>query len=229
LSEIVLERRAQRNEREADDFAGVRGSVLIIGFGRFGQIVSQCLLAEGVDVTAIDNDGEMIESATRFGFKVYYGDGARLDVLRAAGAGNARLIAVCVDKVDVANRIVDLLRSEFAGCKLYARSYDRRHTLALIAKGVDFELRETFESALLFGRKTLEALGLDPERAGAIEEFIRTRDLDRLALQQVENTQAARDLLRTRLVQPEPLSAPRREAVLLNPEAKVADKEPASP
>ena len=75
----------------------MRGSVLVIGFGRFGQIVSQCLLAEGVDVIIIDNDPEMIESAGRFGFKVYYGDGTRLDVLRAAGADDARIIAVCVD------------------------------------------------------------------------------------------------------------------------------------
>ena len=64
--------------------------MLVIGFGRFGQIVSQCLLAEGVDVTTIDNDPDMIQDAGRFGFKVYYGDGTRLDVLRAAGAGRCR-------------------------------------------------------------------------------------------------------------------------------------------
>ena len=71
--------------------------MLIIGFGRFGQIVSQCLLTQGVDVTAVDIDTEMIDAAGRFGFKVYYGDGARLDVLRAAGAGRVPMIAVCVD------------------------------------------------------------------------------------------------------------------------------------
>ena len=99
------------------------------------------------------------------------------------------------------------------------RSFDRRHTLQLIAKGVDFELRETFESALVFGRKTLEALGLDPERAAAIEEFVRARDLDRLAVQQAEGISAGVDLLRTRMVQ-EPLSTPAREVKPLNPEAK---------
>src|SRR4029453_2129374 len=77
--------------REPDDFSDVSGSVLVIGFGRFGQIVSQCLLAEGIDVTTIDNDPEMMESAAGFGFKVYYGDGTRLDVLRAAGARGAGL------------------------------------------------------------------------------------------------------------------------------------------
>ena len=97
LTEIGLRRFVRAAEREPDDFSGARGSVLMIGFGRFGQIVSQCLLAEGIDVTIIDNDPDMMESAARFGFKIYYGDGTRLDVLRAAGAHEARLVAVCVD------------------------------------------------------------------------------------------------------------------------------------
>ena len=151
---------------EPDTFDGVRGTALLIGFGRFGQIVAQCLLAEGVDVTTIDNDPEMIESAGRFGFKVYYGDGERLDVLRAAGAANARLIAVCVDKEATADHIVDLVRSEFPAAALFVRSFDRRHTLRLLGRGVDFEIRETFESALVFGGRMLERLGLTAERAG---------------------------------------------------------------
>src|SRR6476620_10256215 len=119
--------------REPDDFSDARGSVLVIGFGRFGQIVSQCLLAEGIDVTAIDNDPEMLESVARFGFKVYYGDGTRLDVLRAAGMREARLIAVCIDDPEAASRIVDLVHAECPAAKLYVRSFDRRHTLQLIA------------------------------------------------------------------------------------------------
>ncbi len=220
LTEALLARLARGAERAADDFDGVRGSILLIGFGRFGQIVAQCLLAEGVDVTTIDNDPEMIAAATRFGFKVYYGDGARLDVLRAAGADKARVIAVCTDNPDMTLRIVDLLRAEFPGTKLYVRSYDRRHSLRLIAKGVDFELRDTFESALVFGRQALEALGLDPERAQAVEDLVRARDLDRLALQQAQGLSAGLELLQTRLVQPEPLSEPRREAQSLNPAAE---------
>ncbi len=205
--------------REPDDFSDASGSVLVIGFGRFGQIVSQCLLAEGIDVTAIDNDPEMLESVARFGFKVYYGDGTRLDVLRAAGAGEARLIAICIDNREAASRIVDLVQAQFPAAKLYVRSFDRRHTLQLVAKGVDFQVRETYESALVFGRKTLEALGLDPERAAAVEEFIRRRDLDRLLLQQAEGISAGADLLRTRMVH-EPLSTPRHEVKPLNPEAE---------
>jgi voltage-gated potassium channel Kch len=189
----------------------------MIGFGRFGQVASQCLLAEGVDVTAIDNNAERIQNATRFGFKVYYGDGTRLDVLRAAGAGNVRLIAICVDRSETADRIVDIVQAEFPGTLLYVRTYDRGHSLRLIAKGVNFELRETFESALTFGRKTLEGLGLDPQRAGEVENNMRQRDLARLALQQAEGIYGGIDMLLTRPV-PEPLSAPRREAKRLNPE-----------
>jgi monovalent cation:proton antiporter-2 (CPA2) family protein len=220
LTEAVLARLGRGRERAADQIDGVRGSILLVGFGRFGQIVAQCLVAEGVDVTAIDNDPEMVEAATRFGFKVYYGDGSRLDVLRAAGAGEARVIALCNDDPDMTLRIVDLVRAEFPDTKLYVRAYDRRHSLRLIAKGVDFELRDTFESALVFGRRALEALGLDPERAQAIEDFVRARDLDRLALQQAQGVSAGIELWRTRLVQPEPLLEPRREARSLNPAAE---------
>jgi monovalent cation:proton antiporter-2 (CPA2) family protein len=228
LTDMLINRLARDGEREADDFDGVRGAALLVGFGRFGQIVSQCLLAEGVDVTALDNDPEMIQAATRFGFKVYYGDGARLDVLRAAGAGKVRVVALCVNNPETTLHIVDLVRAEFPGVALFVRAYDRRHSLRLIAKGVDLEVRETFESALLLGRRTLEGLGLDPERAQAVEDFVRARDLDRLALQQAEGLSAGLELLQTRLVQPEPLSAPRREAKSLNPQDEdIIDEEQA--
>jgi glutathione-regulated potassium-efflux system protein KefB len=219
VTDALLRRTARPADHEPEDFSQARGSVLVIGFGRFGQIVSQCLLAEGIDVTTIDNDPEMIQQAARFGFKVYYGDGTRLDVLRAAGAVAARLVAICVDNRDAASRIVDLVQSEFPGTKLYVRAYDRRHSLQLLAKGVEFELRETYESALKFGRNTLEAIGVDAERAGEVEAFVRRRDLDRLALQQVEGISAGLDLLHTNMVQ-EPLSKPSRPAKPLNPEAE---------
>jgi glutathione-regulated potassium-efflux system protein KefB len=219
LADTVLARVGRERLPEPEDLEGVRGSALVIGFGRFGQLVSQCLLAEAVDVITIDNDPEMIANAGRFGFKVYYGDGARLDVLRAAIRTEVRLVAVCVDKREAADRIVELVRAEFPGLKLYVRSYDRRHTLELLAKGVDFEMRETFESAVEFGRAVLEGLGLAHERAVEVADYIRQRDLERLALQQVEGITAGRDLTYARRVQPEPLSEPLRKSEALNPEA----------
>ena len=220
LTEAALGRLHEPMERQPDNFDGVSGSVLVIGFGRFGQIASQMLLAEGLDVIAIDNNAQMIQNAGRFGFKVYYGDGTRLDVLRAAGASDARLIAVCIDDATAATRIVELVRAEFQGTKLYVRSYDRGHTLELIAKGVDFELRETYESALVFGREALTALGLDAERAHTVEEHVRARDLERLALQQAGGLLAGVEMLAQPAPRPEPLSAPQRAATALNPEAE---------
>jgi monovalent cation:proton antiporter-2 (CPA2) family protein len=229
LTDTVLARIGRARLPEPDDFEGVRGSALVIGFGRFGQLVTQCLLAEAVDVITIDNDPEMIENAGRFGVKVYYGDGARLDVLRAAIRTEVRLVAVCVDKPDAADRIVDLVRAEFPGLKLYVRSYDRRHTLELLAKGVDFEMRETFESAVEFGRAVLEGLGLAHERAVEVADYIHERDLERLALQQAEGITAGRDLMFARRVQPEPLSQPLRKSEALNPEAgELMKPEPAA-
>jgi glutathione-regulated potassium-efflux system protein KefB len=218
LSEIALRRLTRADAREADDFADAQGSVLVIGFGRFGQIVSQYLLAEEVDVTAIDLDPTMIQVAARFGFKVYYGDGTRLDVLRAAGLDKARLIAICIDNEEQTSRIVDLVQAEFPGTKIFARSYDRGHTLQLLAKNVDYELRETFESAMLFGRKTLEAIGIDADRAAIVEDFIRTRDRDRVAIQQAEGIYAGIDLLRQRPTMT-PFSEPQRGGKALNQEA----------
>ncbi len=218
LTDFALRRFTKRDVREADDFTDARGTVLVIGFGRFGQIVAQYLLAEKIDVTTIDLDPEMIQVSGRFGFKVYYGDGTRLDVLRAAGADEARLVAICIDNEDATNRIVDLIRADFPGTKIYARAYDRGHTLQLLAKGVDYEMRETFESAMTFGRETLKAIGIDADRAAIVEDFIRTRDRDRLAVQQAEGIYAGIDMLRTRPT-PTPLSEVQRGARALNQEA----------
>ncbi len=215
LTDVVLRRFAARDTREADDFGDTSPSVLVIGFGRFGQIVSQYLLAEEVDVTTIDLDADMIQVAGRFGFKVYYGDGTRLDVLRAAGLDKARLIAICIDNEDATNRIVDLVRAEFPGTKIFARSFDRGHTLQLLARGVDYELRETFESAIRFGRETLVAIGIDADRAAIVEDFIRTRDRDRIAIQQAEGIYAGIDLLRQRPVMA-PFTEPQHDAQPLN-------------
>jgi CPA2 family monovalent cation:H+ antiporter-2/glutathione-regulated potassium-efflux system protein KefB len=161
-----------------------RGKILLIGFGRFGQIAVQPLLAERIDVTVIDTSVERIRNAARFGFKVYYGDGCRLDVLRSAGAGEARVIAVCIGERKTADAIVDLCREHFPVAKIYARAYDRIHAIGLLERGVDFQLRETLESALAFGGAALGELTGDSERAREGVEAARARDLDRLAIQQ---------------------------------------------
>ncbi len=197
---------------------GLSGTALVIGFGRFGQVASQALLARGHDVTIIDADTDMIRVAGRFGFKIYYGDGTRLDVLRAAGAGEAELIAVCVDGRADADHIVELVNSEFPLAQLFVRAYDRGHTLNLRRAGVAYEVRETFESAMAFGEAALRALGSTAEEAAAIIADVRQRDRDRLGLQQTEGLAAGRHLFKPT---PIPLTPPKREARALSEETAV--------
>ena len=158
---------------------GLSGKVLMIGFGRFGQVSSQLLLARGIDVTIIDNDIDMIQNAERFGFKIYYGDGSRLDILHASGADTAEAIVVCVDHKETTNKIVELVQHEFPMAKLLVRSYDREHALHLAKQNVDYMIRETFESAMLFGGAILEELGVDQSDVEEISQEIRERDKER--------------------------------------------------
>lgn len=197
----------------------LKNRVLIIGFGRFGQLVSQPLLARGVDVSLIEIDVDMIRAAGNFGFKVYYGDGTRLDVLRASGAEAAEAILVCVDKPEAADHIVALVKSEFPVAKLYVRAFDRGHMLRLIEARVDYQLRETFESALMFGKQVLVGLGFAPAEAEDTCRDVRKRDEERLALQLVGGFNAGRQLLRGNMTTPEPtpLTPPKKKATPLSP------------
>ena len=158
---------------------GLSGSILMIGFGRFGQVTSQLLLARGVDVTIIDNDIDMIQNAEKFGFKIYYGDGCRLYILHASGAATAQAIVVCVDSKETTNRIVELVTHEFPLAKLLVRSYDREHSLYLVKQKVDYMIRETFESAIKFGGVILQELGVDEDEVQRITDEIRERDNER--------------------------------------------------
>ena len=171
-------------------------SVLLIGFGRFGQVVSQPLFASGYKVSIIDIDTEMIATATGMGFKVYFGDGTRLDILHAAGATHARAIIICIDNQGAATRIAHLLRDECPLIPVFARSYDRRHSIDLIKAGVEVPIRETYESALLLGGNLLRHFGVAEERIGETLNDVRLRDADRFALQLAGDIYSGRDLLR---------------------------------
>jgi len=221
LAIIVMRRLMPEAEHSLDgvDVAeGLSGSVLVIGFGRFGQIASQPLLLRGIDVSIIDNDVEMIQTASTFGFKVYYGDGARLDILHAAGAGRARAVLICVDKPDTAIRIAELLKSEFPLLPVFSRAFDRGTTISLIKAGVDYQIRETFESALRFGAETLTRLGVDEAEAAEVIEDVRRRDAERLDLQLVGGIQAGRGLMKGNAPVPGPLATPKRAGKALNEE-----------
>ncbi len=211
LAERLANRLAPAAVAPDEDFSDAKGQVLVVGFGRVGQIAAQLLLAEGVETTLIDANPQRVEQASRFGFKVYYGDGSRLDVLRAAGAKEARAILVCVDDREATKRIVEMARQSFPLTELVVKAYDRGHAIELMGEGVERVVRETFESALVLGRLALEAVGVDPERAAEIEEDIRRRDAQKLEIQMVEGIGAGRDLTYTNKPTPEPLSLPKRK------------------
>ena len=202
----------EKREELEEDFEGAGADVFMIGFSRFGQIAAQILLAGGRSVTIIDHSADRIRQASRFGFRIYFGDGTRKDVLVAAGIEKAKIIAVCIHKPEITDRVIDLIQSEYPDARIFARAYDRVHSLSLRARGVEYELRETLESGLLFGQRAIEALGVPESDATAITEDIRERDEARLQLQQVEGIAAGREMLLNQPVQPEPLVKPRQEA-----------------
>lgn len=186
----------------------LEGAALLIGFGRFGQMVSQSLLMRGIEVSIIDTDVEMIEVAGRFGFKVWYGDGRRPEILEAAGAGRAQVVMVCVDDADVSRLIAEVMREVFPGVPVMARSFDRRSTLALIEAGVVWEIRETLESAFVFGREGLLRLGVPVAEAEAVVAEVRRRDQARLAEQITDGVNAGNQFFRPAGPVPEPFSEP---------------------
>ncbi len=207
-----------------EDFQGAGGKALVIGFGRFGQIVNQMLLTSGTDVTVIDNDIEMIEAAGSFGFKVYYGDGQRLDVLRAAGAEKVEIICICIDKQEAAVTMVEIIKHNFPQARLLVRAYDRRHAIELMRLEPDLVMREVFESALSFGSAALESLGRTRDEAADTLADVRKRDMARLRLQFEGDIQSGSHLNHKQAVhqsvKPTPLIIPAQKSRALSPETQ---------
>jgi voltage-gated potassium channel Kch len=218
--DMHLDRQEQGAEAIEESFDGANGTALVIGFGRFGQMVSQTLLSSGLDITVIDKDVERIRSAARFGFKIYYGDGTRLDVLRAAGGMRARAIVSCVDDKAAAVKIAEIARAELPQAKLLTRAYDRIHAIELMNHEPDVVVRETMESALVLGAATLESFGYAADEARQIIDDVRRRDLVRLEAQRTEGIMARADLMKVPGLTPEPLSQPKGKAKPLSPETE---------
>ncbi|KQQ72698.1 potassium transporter [Rhizobium sp. Leaf321] len=174
----------------------IENTVLLIGFGRFGQIVSQPVLARGYTLSIIDSNAEFIRDIGDFGFKVYYGDGVRPEILHAAGAATARAILICVDDKEAALKIAEIVKEEFPLVPVLARAYDRGHAIDLLKAGVDYQIRETYDSALNFGGEVLRTLGEADETALQMVEEFREVDRERFALEQVGGIYAGRSLIK---------------------------------
>lgn len=197
--------RAEASMEGVDVARDLTGRVLVIGFGRFGQIASQALLLKGVDLSVIDSNPERIRDAGRYGFKVFFGDGTRLDVLRQSGAGEADIIMICVNDAKAAMHIVELAQQAFPQARLLARSYDRGHAVDLLRAGVDYQIRESVESAYLMGAQGLRTLGFAEADIEEAADDIRRRDEERLSEQVQGDAMSGRDRLILQPV-PEPLT-----------------------
>lgn len=180
--DAIARRRDEIVELEGPEHAE-SAPAIIIGYGRFGQTVNQLLAARGIPVTLIDRKPGQIELSGRFGRKVYYGDGTRVDVLRMAGADEARLLLYCNDGALLTPTALKAIRQAFPHLKVLARAFDRRHVIALADSGLEAVVREVHDAAVTLGREALAAAGVDDTAIDEIEIEYRRRDANRLALQ----------------------------------------------
>jgi len=163
-------------ERSADTI-DTEAPVIIAGFGRFGQIVGRLLFASGIRAVVLDHDPDQIESLRKFGYRVFYGDATRLDLLEAAGARRARLLVNAIDDVEASLALVDRVRANFPNLPIVSRARNVTHYFELRLRGVEVAERETFESALRMGRSALEKLGVDRYRARELADLFRRHNI----------------------------------------------------
>jgi glutathione-regulated potassium-efflux system ancillary protein KefC len=151
--------------------------VLICGFGRYGQIIGRMMDAQNLKITVLDHDPDTIESLREFGFRVFYGDATRLDLLRTAGAATAKVLVVAVDDMEQSLKIVDLARVHFPQAKIVARARNVTHAYQLLDRKVDHIEREVFESSLRSARSVLEELGWPAHEARESAMQFRLRNI----------------------------------------------------
>ena len=169
--------RATAKQRPADEVHGDGAPVIIAGFGRFGQIVGRLLFASGIRATVLDYDADQITMLRKFGFRVFYGDATRLDLLHAAGAEQAKLLVLAVENQESSVKLVDVVRQHFPHLAIVARARNVSHWVELRTRGVEAVQRETFESALRSGRQALEKLGVAPYEARERAERFRRQNI----------------------------------------------------
>ena len=162
--------------REDEEINADLNPVIVAGYGRFGQIVSRLLTADGIGTTLLDHDSSQIELTGRFGFKVFYGDASRLQLLQAAGADEAKLLVIAIDERDKAVQMVTAAKQFFPHLRVLARAYDRSHAYRLMGAGADVITRETFGSALIMGEEALKLLGYDDARAYRLMRTFKKHD-----------------------------------------------------
>jgi len=153
-------------------------TVLIAGFGRYGQIVTRVLLSQGIKAVILDHSVEMLQVAQNFGYRVFYGDATRQDLLRIAGAEKAEVMVIAVDDELQTNQIVRLVQQHFPHLKIVARAKDVAHWYALRDMGVHHVDREVFDSSLQTAEKALELMGYSAEDAQYVVTVFRAHNIE---------------------------------------------------
>ncbi len=179
LDRVLLQRHATlQSAPQAQEISEPQSApVIIAGFGRYGQIVARMMLAQGVPATVLDHSVEMLEVAHTFGYRVFYGDATRVNLLRMAGAQQARILVVAVDAPEQSLKIVQLAKKHFPHLHIVARARDVTHWHALRDLGVQHVERELFESSLRTARTVLELTGLSQADADALAERFRAHNI----------------------------------------------------
>ncbi|MEQ1803751.1 MAG: glutathione-regulated potassium-efflux system protein KefC [Burkholderiaceae bacterium] len=154
--------------------------VIIAGLGRYGQIVGRLLYANGILPTVLDHDAEQIEALRRFGWLAHYGDASRLDLLRVAGAAQARVLVLAIDDVDQSVAVARMVRDHFPNLQIVARARNVQHYFRLRELGVTLIERETLDSALMSARSALELLGWQPHQARNLALRFRRHNVEQL-------------------------------------------------
>ncbi|UZK66362.1 cation:proton antiporter domain-containing protein [Sphingomonas sp. M1-B02] len=158
-------------------------NAIVVGYGRFGQTVAQMLIGQGIPVTIVDTDVEMIQTAGDFGMKVYYGDGTRIDLLRQAGAEHAELLLFCQDGDGLDTERLEGIHHSFPDATIFVRAYDRRSVMKMKGAPIAGAVRELLESAIVMARRAMQAVGVDETQIGKTEAEYRQRDYERLKVQ----------------------------------------------
>jgi monovalent cation:proton antiporter-2 (CPA2) family protein len=177
LSErFIIPRLEAEAAPDYDTIEAANAPVIICGFGRFGQIIGRVLRMRGIPFTALERDLGQVDVVRRFGNKVYFGDPTRPDLLRAAGAEQAKLLVVALDHMEDVLRVVEVAKRNFPQLKIMARARNRRHAYLLMDRGVDGLVRDTFHSSLKMAEDTLIALGIPADDAARSVELFRAHD-----------------------------------------------------
>ncbi|MBS0897129.1 glutathione-regulated potassium-efflux system protein KefB [Pantoea dispersa] len=151
--------------------------VIVVGFGRFGQVVGRLLMANNKRITVLERDISAVSLMRKYGYKVYYGDATELELLRAAGAENAQSIVITCNDPEDSMTIVHLCQQHFPQLEILARARGRVEAHELLQAGVTLFSRETFSSALELGRKALISLGMHPHQAQRAQQHFRRLDM----------------------------------------------------